>query len=300
MSVSALDDIKLYVFHHHHYLDDSGRPRAVPELDDRLLERAFRPRARPRALRPAPADARPRRPARLRRHRDQRAPQHGLQHEPLRQPARRAADGRDAEREDHGRRDAREPDVPESRRGGVRDARRDVGRANGVRVPPRHGHGVLVEREHDQPDDGRGPLPRVARRDPSLLDRGRADPLRRSSSTTTASSTRGRSRTRSRTRSPSSSAPAARRRSRSQSTTGSATRSSSCRSRTSFGRLPACASSRRSEVDSCRSGRPDHRRHGLRRRHRRAGSAEGAAALREVLQLVPPRDAASSSSLPAT
>src|SRR5581483_4589041 len=36
------------------------------------------------------------------------------------------------------------------------------------------------------------------------------------------------------------------------------------------------------------AGRPDHRRHGLRRRHRRAGGRGGATAHRALLQLVPP------------
>ena len=45
--------------------------------------------------------------------------------------------------------------------GGVRDARRDVGRADGVRVPARDGDGVLVERGRDQPDHRPRALPRV-------------------------------------------------------------------------------------------------------------------------------------------
>ena len=54
----------------------------------------------------------------------------------------------------------------------------------------------------------------------------------------------------------------------------------------------AAARAGRGEGPDDRPGRPDHRRDGIRRRDRRAGGARGAAAHREVLQLVPPRDAA--------
>ena len=45
--------------------------------------------------------------------------------------------------------------------------------------PLGHGHGVLVERGDDQPDDRARALPRVAGHHPQVVDRGRPDPLRR-------------------------------------------------------------------------------------------------------------------------
>ena len=122
----------------------------------------------------------PGRRARLRRHRHQRAPQHALQHDPDRQPHGR----RDRERDEAapGSRSpgfADQSPVPEPRGRGVRDARRDVRRAHGVRLPARHRHGVLGQRRHDQPGDRPRPVPRVAGGHREGVDGGRAEALRR-------------------------------------------------------------------------------------------------------------------------
>ncbi len=74
-------------------------------------------------------------------------------------------------------RHAAEPRLPEPPGRGVRHARRDVRRAAARRLPARHRHGVLGER--GQPGDRPGPLPRVDRHHPALLDRGRPAELQR-------------------------------------------------------------------------------------------------------------------------
>ena len=79
--MSALDEIKLYVFHHHHYLDvpedhesyrnsmiDYSNAHFDPVRGKEFYDRHLRTLVRADELG-------------LRRHRDQRAPQHGLQHD---------------------------------------------------------------------------------------------------------------------------------------------------------------------------------------------------------------------------
>ena len=99
---------------------------------------------------PQPHDP-PRRGARLRRGRHQRAPQHDLQHDPGLQRDGRVGCGQHLDGEDPRRRRADQPRLSEPRCRGVRNARRHVGRPDGVRLPTRHRHGVLGERGHINP-----------------------------------------------------------------------------------------------------------------------------------------------------
>ena len=242
-------------------------------------------------LRAAPAHARPRRRARLRRDHDQRAPQHGLQHEPVRQPARRAADRRDQEREDHGRghpinlmypnRVAEEYAMLDVMSGGRMEYAFPLGTgmeywANETTINPATARArfresldiILKSWAEDGPMryDGQfynyrylNPWPK-----PYQQPRPKCFIVGTGSEETVSLAIELRPGLLDRVRSDSE--PAA--------------------------RLRAHARARRGARAHGRARRPDHRRLRLRRRHRRAGRERGAAAHRAVLQLVPPRHAA--------
>ena len=174
--MSLVDQAEFHFFHFFPYTNLPSDHAHVRVAVGRLPQLQLRPADRARPLHPLPVGDGPRRPARLRRARAQRAPQHPVLDEPGAEPHGGGADPPD-EGHDQRVRDAAEPRLPEPPRRGVRDARRDVGRAAADRLPARHRDGVLGQL--GQPGDGPGPLPRVDRRDPALLDRGRAAELRR-------------------------------------------------------------------------------------------------------------------------
>ena len=161
------------------------------------------------------------------------------------QPAtsvRAALPGRaDQAREDPRRRRADQPVLAVARRRGVRDARRDVQRADGVRLPAGHGHGVLVQRRPAQPDDRPRALPREPRGDPQDVDRGRPRPPRRRVLQLPLPQRVAAADAEAATRRSTSSARAARRPSTSPPTSAPATRSSSRRSSSSSRRWPTSA-----------------------------------------------------------
>ena len=165
------------------------------------------------------------------------------------------------------------------------------GRADGVRVPARHRAWSTGRTRARSTRRRRAPGSGSRSTSSAGLDRGRADPLRRRLlhlplPQPVAEAV------------PEAAAEVLHRRHRqrgdgvsSRSTTTWATRSCSspiANQLRAFARLRELADERGQDG---RPGRPDHRRHGLRRRHRRGGGARGAAAHRELLQLVPPRDA---------
>ena len=150
-----------------------------------------------------------------------------------------------------------------------------------VRVPARHGHGVLGQR--GEPRDRASALPRVARDHPQVLDRGRTAELRRRLLQLPVPEPVAEARCKSRTRSATSSAPAHRRRSSSRPSSASATRSCSSRPRCSCGSSTSTASgsSAHGHAVTARQGHDRHLR--LRRRERASSRERGVHAAPHVL-----------------
>ena len=162
--MNVFDDIQFYLFNHHHYIDepaDSDRYDSTwvnypngnfdPEVAHELYQRWTREMLLAEEL---GFDA-----IAVNEH-HQTIYSHAARDVGARGLPRRA----DQAREDPRRGRADQPVVALARRRGVRDARRDVQRADGVRLPAGHGHGVLVQRRPAQPDHGPRALPREPRR----------------------------------------------------------------------------------------------------------------------------------------
>ena len=228
--MSVVDQAEFHFFHFFPYTNLPGDHADVRVAVGRLPQLQLRPADRPRPVHPLPVGDGPRRPARLRRPRAQRAPQHAVLDEPGAEPHGGGADPPD-EGQDQRVRHAAEPRLPEPPRRGVRHARRDVRRAAAHRLPARH----RAWSTGPTPSTRRRPGPASASRSTSSCAAGprtarRATPA---TSTPTATSTRGPSRCRSRTPSATSSAPARPRRSSSPPSSASGTRSCSSRRRRS-------------------------------------------------------------------